>query len=53
MSEVQQNLEAAVNYYTKAAMNALDTNTVTYCKEAINRCKMKLELKNEIELRFL
>ena len=44
-SEMQQNLEAAMNYYLEAAMIAIDTNTIAYCKEGINRCKMKLELK--------
>lgn len=46
MYEMQQNPQAAMNYYVKAAMSALDTSRLTYYKEAIDRCKIKLELKN-------
>lgn len=47
-SEMQQNLEAAITYYLEAAMIAIDKNTITYCTESINRCKMKIELKNSL-----
>ena len=46
MYEVQQKLEEAMDYYLKAAMTTLDTKKLTYYKESIDRCKMKLELKN-------
>jgi hypothetical protein len=34
-----------MDYYIKAAMITLDTETITFYQEAINRCKKKLELK--------
>jgi tetratricopeptide (TPR) repeat protein len=45
MYEMQQNPEAAMNYYIKAAMTTLDTNKIALYQESINRCKTKLELK--------
>jgi tetratricopeptide (TPR) repeat protein len=48
MYEMQQNPEAATDYYTKAAMLALDTKRVAYFQESINRCKTKLELKKAL-----
>lgn len=46
MYEMQQNPEAAINYYIKAAMTTLDTDKITLYQESINRCKTKIELKN-------
>jgi tetratricopeptide (TPR) repeat protein len=48
MYEMQQNPQAAINYYVKAAMSALDTNRLTFYKEAIDRCKLKFDLKNSL-----
>ncbi len=48
MYEMQQNPEAAMSYYVKAVMSTLDTSTLPYYKEAIERCKVKLELKNSL-----
>jgi tetratricopeptide (TPR) repeat protein len=48
MYEAQQNPEAAMNYYVKAAMMTLDTKRVTYVQESIDRCKAKLELKKAL-----
>ena len=48
MSEMQHNLEAAMKYYVQAAMNTLDSSIVTQYREAIDRCKIKLELKNSL-----
>ncbi len=50
MFEMQQNLEPAMNYYFNAAMTALDTNILTYYQEGIKRCKIKLELKNSLDV---
>ncbi|WP_052672514.1 tetratricopeptide repeat protein [Aliterella atlantica] len=51
MYEMQQNPEAAIDYYIKAAMTTLDTHKVTFYQGAINRCKTKLELKNSLSER--
>lgn len=48
MYEMQQNPEAAINYYIKAAMTTLDIHKITLYQESINRCKTKLELKNSL-----
>lgn len=48
MYEMQQNPEAAIDYYVKAAMVTLDKNKLTTYKESIDRCKTKLELKNSL-----
>ncbi len=45
MYEMQQNAEAAMNYYIKAAMTTLEAKKITLYQESINRCKTKLELK--------
>lgn len=49
MYEMQQNPEVAINYYLKAAMTTLKTESITLYQEAINRCKKKLELKNLLD----
>ncbi len=48
MYEMQQNPEAAMNYYIKAAMTTLDTEKLARYQQSINRCKTKLELKNSL-----
>lgn len=48
MYEMQENPETAITYYTKAAMATLDKNKLTNYKESIERCKIKLELKNSL-----
>jgi tetratricopeptide (TPR) repeat protein len=48
MYEMQQNPEAAMNYYVKAAMTTLETDQVTSYQKAINRCQVKLELKKSL-----
>jgi tetratricopeptide (TPR) repeat protein len=45
MYEMQQNPEAAINYYIKAAMSTLRADRIPSCQEAVTRCKTKLELK--------
>lgn len=44
MYEQQSNLDLAIDYYKKCAMNTLDKNVLTRAKESIDRCKMKKEL---------
>lgn len=46
MYEMQANPEAAMNYFVKAAMITLDGKKLPLYKESIDRCKVKLELKN-------
>jgi tetratricopeptide (TPR) repeat protein len=46
MYEMQQNPEAAMNYYIKAAMTTLETDKIAQCQKSIDRCQVKLELKN-------
>jgi tetratricopeptide (TPR) repeat protein len=48
MYEMQQNPEAAMNYYIKAAMTTLETDKIAQCQKAIDRCQVKLELKKAI-----
>jgi tetratricopeptide (TPR) repeat protein len=48
MYEMQQNPEAAKNYYIKAAMITLDGKKLTYYKESIDRCQLKLDLKKSL-----
>ncbi len=48
MYEMQQNPEAAIDYYVKAAMTTLSSDKLTSYKESINRCKTKIELKNSL-----
>lgn len=45
MYEMQQNPEATMNYYIKAAMTTLEAKKIILYQESINRCKTKLELK--------
>lgn len=45
MYEMQQNPEAAMNYYVKAAMTTFDDKKIALYQESIDRCKKKLELK--------
>ena len=44
MYEQQSNLDLAIEYYKKCALNTLDKNVLTRAKESIERCKMKKEL---------
>jgi tetratricopeptide (TPR) repeat protein len=46
MYEMQEDPEAAMNYYLKAAMAAFDAKKIAAYKESIARCKTKIELKN-------
>jgi tetratricopeptide (TPR) repeat protein len=46
MYEMQQNPEAAMNYYVKAAMTTFTEDRLAFYQTSINRCKTKLELKN-------
>ncbi|MCX7592928.1 MAG: tetratricopeptide repeat protein [Fischerella sp.] len=48
MYEMQQNPEAALSYYVQAVMSTIDTNMLPHYKEAIERCKTKIELKNSL-----
>jgi tetratricopeptide (TPR) repeat protein len=48
MYEMQQNPEAAMNYYIKAAMTTLETDKITQCQKSIDRCQVKLELKKAL-----
>lgn len=48
MYEMQQNPEAAIDYYLKAAMTTLNSDKLNSYKESINRCKTKIELKNSL-----
>lgn len=48
MYEMQENPEAAMNYYVKAAMTTLDVKKITLYQESINRCQVKLELKKSL-----
>lgn len=48
MYEMQQNPEAAMNHYIKAAMTTLEAKKITLYQESINRCKTKIELKKSL-----
>jgi tetratricopeptide (TPR) repeat protein len=48
MHEIQQNPEAAMNYYVQAAIVTFNGNKLTIYQESINRCKTKIELKNSL-----
>lgn len=48
MYEMQQNPEAAMNYYIKAAMTTLEAKKIALYQESINRCKTKIELKKSL-----
>lgn len=46
MYEMQEDPKAAMNYYVKAAMVTFDKTKLQFYKEAIDRCKIKIELKD-------
>lgn len=48
MYEMQQDPEAAMDYYIKAAMTTLETDKITSFQESINRCRVKLKFKNHL-----
>lgn len=48
MYEMQQNPEAAINYYMKTALTAFRTDKIKFYQEAIARCQVKLDLKNSL-----
>jgi tetratricopeptide (TPR) repeat protein len=48
MYEIQENPEAAMNYYIKAAMAGLDVKTISQYQVSIDRCRVKLELKKSL-----
>ena len=43
MYEQQANLDEAIAYYKKCAMNTLDKNVLNRAKESIERCQLKKE----------
>lgn len=44
MYEQQGQLDKAIDYYKKCALNSLDKNTISRVKDSLERCKMKKEL---------
>lgn len=48
MYEMQSEPETAIDYYFKAAMISLDGDKIQRYKDAIERCKQKIELKNSM-----
>ncbi len=44
MHEQKGNLDEAINYYRRCALESLDTNVIDRAKQSIDRCKLKKEI---------